>query len=82
MRPIDLHYWTIAFSLPMLSLAKLGQMGSSGDGASIASSRCLLSTLVLAQACLTMSFLGYVHETKFIKGDYGIVYRAQTHPFK
>jgi hypothetical protein len=82
MRPIDLHYWTIAFSLPMLSLAKLGPMGSNGDGASIASSRCLLSTLVLAQACLTMSFLGYVHETKFIKGDYGIVYRAQTHPFE
>jgi hypothetical protein len=82
LRPIELHYWTIAFSLPMLSVAKLAQVGSNGNSASITSSRYLLSALVLAQACLTMSFLGYVHETKFIKGDYGIVYRAQTHPSK
>jgi hypothetical protein len=82
LQPIELHYWVIAFSLPMLSLAKLAQVGSNGSSsASIANSRFLLSALVLAQACLTISFLGYVHETKFIKGDYGIVYRAQTHPW-
>jgi hypothetical protein len=54
------------------------QMGSDASNRSGANARCLLTVLVVAQAFLTIAFLAYVHETQFIKGDYGVVYRAQT----
>jgi hypothetical protein len=53
-------------------------MGSDASNRSGANARCLLTVLVVAQAFLTIAFLAYVHETQFIKGDYGVVYRAQT----
>jgi hypothetical protein len=76
------HYLTVAFSLPALWLAWLSGVGSGGSTGSVANSRLLLTGLVLAQACITIMFLSYIHETEFIKGPYGTVYRAQTHPFK
>jgi len=80
--PVSLHYFIIAFSLPGLWLAWLARVGSRGTIGSAANSRLLLSALVLAQACLTIAFLSYIHETQFINGDYGTVYQAQTHSFK
>jgi len=77
--PSYLHYLNVAFSLPALWLAWLARVGSSGSIGSVANSRLLLSGLVLAQACITITFLSYIHETQFIKGDYGTVYRAQRH---
>jgi hypothetical protein len=80
---IHLHYFIVAFSLPALWLAWLTRAGSNGSIESEANSRLLLTGLVLAQACITITFLAYIHETQFIKGgDYGIIYRAQTHPLK
>jgi hypothetical protein len=78
LRWLELHYLIIAFSLPALSVIKLAQMGSDASNRSRANARCLLTVLVVAQAFLTIAFLAYVHETQFIKGDYGVVYRAQT----
>ena len=78
LRPVYLHYLTIAFSLPALWLAWLTRAGSNGSIGSTANSRLLLTGLVLAQACLTITFLAYIHETQFIQGDYGTVYGAQT----
>jgi hypothetical protein len=80
--PIYLHYFIIAFSLPTLWLTWLTRAGSNGSIGSAANSRRLLTGLVLAQAFITITFLAYIHETQFIKGDYGTVYRAQTHPLK
>jgi hypothetical protein len=80
--PVYLHYFIIAFSLPALWLAWLTRAGSSGSIRSAANSRLLLTGLVLAQACITITFLAYIHETQFIRGDYGVVYRAQMHPVK
>jgi hypothetical protein len=80
--PVYLHYFIIAFSLPALWLAWLTRAGSNGSMGSTANSRLLLTGLVLAQACITITFLAYIHETQFIHGDYGTVYGAQTHPLK
>ena len=80
--PPALHYLNVAFSLPALSLAWLTRVGSGRSTGSVANSRLLLTCLVLAQACLTIAFLGYIHETQFINGDYGTAYQAQPHPFK
>jgi hypothetical protein len=82
LQPSYLHYLNVAFSLAALWLAWLARVGSSGSIGSVANSRLLLSGLVLAQACITITFLSYIHETQFIKGDYGIVYRAQRHLLK
>ena len=82
LRPIYLHYFIVAFSLPALWLAWLTRAGSNGSIGSEANSRLLLTGLVLAPACITIAFLAYIHQTQFIKGDYGTVYRAQTHPLK
>ena len=82
LQPLYLHYLNVAFSLPALWLTWLARVGSSGSIRSVANSRLLLSGLVLAQACITITFLSYIHETQFIKGDYGTVYRAQTHILK
>jgi hypothetical protein len=81
-RPIVLHYLIVAFSFPALSIARLTQIGSDESNRSVANARRLLATLVLSQALLTIAFQAYIHETEFIKGDYGVVYRAQPHPPK
>src|SRR5262249_37069785 len=80
-RPVYLHYLIIAFSLPALSLAKLARLVSDQSNRPTANALRLFAVLVLAQAFLTIAFLAYVHETEFIKGDYGVVYRAQ-YPLK
>lgn len=80
--PMYLHYFVIAFSLPMLWLARLERAPSVSGGRSSDSGRLILGSLVLVQACLTISFLSFVHETRVIKGDYGVVYDAQSHPSK
>jgi len=79
-RRVVLHYLIVAFSLPALSLVKLTQIGSDASDRSIANARRLLAVLVLAQALLAVTFFAYIHETQFIKVDYGVVYRAQPHP--
>jgi hypothetical protein len=78
LRPIYLHYFVVAFSLPALWLAWLVRTGETSSARAPSVSRLLLSGLVLAQACTTMFFLAYVHEIQFIKGDYGTTYRSQT----
>jgi hypothetical protein len=79
--PVYLHYFIIAFSLPALWVAWLARVGSNGSIGSATNSRLLLAGLVVAQACTTLTFLAYIHETQFIQGDYGTVYHAQRdHP--
>jgi hypothetical protein len=77
--PIYLHYLVIAFSLPALWLAWLDRAATPSDDGAPANSRPLMASLALAQACITVLFLTYIHDTKFIAGDYGTVYRLQTH---
>lgn len=79
LRPVFLHYYVIAFSLPALSLAWLARAGSAPTAASAAVGRWLLSCLVLAQAGLTMLFLSYIHRVQVIDGEYGTAYGAQSH---
>ena len=77
-RPIYLHYFVVAFSLPALWLAWIAQAGSSsGCARSLANSRRLLTALVLVQASLTLLFLSYIHEAQIIDGDYGVAYGSQ-----
>jgi hypothetical protein len=79
-RPIYLHYFIVAFSLPALWLAWIAQAGSSsGRVGSFVSSRRLLATLVLVQASVTLIFLTYIHEVQIIDGDYGVAYGSQIH---
>ena len=78
LRPIYLHYFVVAFSLPALWLAWLVRVGESSSERAAAHSRLLLLGMVLAQACTTIIFLAYVHETQVIRGDYGTAYRSQT----
>ena len=67
-RPIYLHYFVIAFSLPALSIAWLAYAGGNA--------RRLLAALVVAQAALSGAFLAYIHDRQVIDGDYGAVYGA------
>jgi hypothetical protein len=79
-QPIYLHYFVVVFSLPALSLAWIAQAGSSsGRAGSLAISRRLLATLVVAQASVTLIFLVYIHETQIIAGNYGVAYGSQLH---
>jgi len=78
--PIYLHYFIITFSLPGLWLAWCVRAGSKNSDQSVTNGRLLLCVLVVAQACITMSFLSYIHEAESIRGDYGVVYHAQPHP--
>ena len=76
---LSLYYLVVPFPLPWVSLACCVAAGSSEDARSVANGRRLLSALVLLQACITLMFLTYVHETQVIHGDYGTAYRAQDH---
>ncbi len=77
LRPFYLHYLIVAFALPALSLAWIARAGSREAPGSIALGRVLLALLVLAQAGVTLLFLGFIHDTQVIAGDYGTAYRAQ-----
>lgn len=77
LRPVYPHYLLVAFALPALSLAWLARVGSRDDFRSLAWSRRLLATLVVAQALLSADLLAYIHTTRVIAGDYGTVYAAQ-----
>jgi len=80
LRPAALHYFVVAFCLPALSVAWCVRASSPDDERSVAAGRRLLLGLALAQACLTLCFLCFIHETQVIDGDYGTVYRAQMRP--
>jgi len=77
LRPFHLHYLIVAFCLPALSLAWLGELGTSPDRRSRTHTRRILLAAVLCQALTTMLFLSFIHTTRVIHGDYGTVYRAQ-----
>jgi hypothetical protein len=77
---LSLYYLVVPFPLPWLSLACCVAAGSSADARSVANGRCLLAALVFLQACITLGFLAYVHEAEELHGDYGVIYRAQSHP--
>ncbi|MGH7033459.1 MAG: hypothetical protein ACREFL_07000 [Stellaceae bacterium] len=76
-RPIYLHYLVVAFALPALWLAWLERAASGDEAEAAALSRRLLASLVLAEACLTLLFLLFIHDTQSIAGDYGTAYGAQ-----
>ena len=76
-RPVYLHYLVIAFALPALWLAWLERANAGDAPEAAALSRGLLASLALAQACLTILFLVFIHETQSIAGDYGTAYGAQ-----
>ena len=76
---LSLYYLIVPFPLPWVMLACCVAAGSREGRRSIANGRRLLSALVLLQACITLSFLNYVHGTTEIHGDYGTPYRAQLH---
>lgn len=79
LQPVYLHYLVITFSLPALWLAWLDRAGTAPAETGAGNSRFLLASLVLAQACVTVFFLSFIHETQFIAGDYGTVYHSQAH---
>ncbi|HLJ19048.1 MAG TPA: hypothetical protein VKU84_02570, partial [Stellaceae bacterium] len=76
---LSLYYLIVPFPLPWVLLSCCVGAGSSDGARSIANGRRLLAALVLLQACITMTFLTYVHETPAIHGDYGTPYHAQDH---
>jgi len=78
-RPVYLHYLVIAFALPALWLAWLERANAGDAPEAAALSRRLLASLVVAEACLTVLFLLFIHDTQSIAGDYGTAYGAQTH---
>ncbi len=78
-RPVFLHYLIVTFSLPALWLAWLDRAGLADESSAPPNSRPLLASLALAQACVTVLFLSYIHDTQFIAGDYGTAYRSQSH---
>jgi hypothetical protein len=77
--PIFLHYLVVAFCLPALWTAWLDRAGTPSEDGRPVNSRPLMASLAVAQACVTVLFLTYIHDTKVIAGDYGTVYRLQTH---
>ena len=70
LRPVYLHYFVIAFSLPALSVAWAAQ------ACAPVMRRAGLAGLVVAQAGLSFAFLAYIHDREIIDGDYGTVYHA------
>jgi hypothetical protein len=79
LHPAYLHYLIVAFSLPSLSLAWLALASDGGNAASLSVSRLLLTAMVVLQAVLALAFLCFIHQTQFIRGDYGTTYGSQTH---
>lgn len=76
-RPVYLHYLVVAFVLPALWLVLVERAAAGDDAEAAALSRRLLASLVLAEACLTILFLLFIHDTQSIAGDYGTAYGAQ-----
>jgi hypothetical protein len=76
-RPVYLHYLVVAFALPALWLVWIERAAAGDDAEARALSRRLLASLVLAEACLTLLFLLFIHDTQSIAGDYGTAYGAQ-----
>ena len=65
-----MHYLVVAFPLPWVFLAWCVAAGCSDGARSVANGRRLLAALVLLQACVTLGFLAYLHQTSEIHGDY------------
>lgn len=76
-QPIYLHYVIVALPLPALWLAWIAQAGSGEGAGSTANARRLLAALVMAQACVTVMFLAFIHQAQIIHGDYGVAFGSQ-----
>ena len=82
LRPVFSHYLVIAFPLPFLSLTWLVLETGPRSARFMAATRALLLVLVLTEAGLTACLMSFIHDKQIIQGDYGTVYRAQTHQEK
>jgi hypothetical protein len=78
--PVHRHYMCLTFPLMYLWLAQLALANRERVAGWLTRGRALLTAACLFQFVVSAGFLGYVHSSPRIHGDYGVPYRAQENP--